>query len=102
MPAPTGVCHKCSAGIYWLRSVPTEKTPEPKLAPIDIKPNARGNLVISRELGLYRKATGNEREMARINGKNLYISHFVTCPHAREFRKKKTTEKKERTKLWDE
>lgn len=82
-------CSKCFEQIIWLKMLPNEKTPNPKPAPIEMKPHPRGNLIISWEKRLYRFATPEEKEFARANSKNLYISHYVTCPFANEFRKKK-------------
>lgn len=75
-------CKTCGAEILWLKHHETMKS-----NPIDAKPNVNGNLAISREKGLYRTATGNEIDMAKNDGKNLYISHFATCRQADQHRK---------------
>ena len=66
---------------------PSEKNPNPKPNPIEVAPAKDGNLVVDATRGLYRFATGNEKEMAHLYGRNLYISHFSRCPAAKEFRK---------------
>lgn len=81
-------CSKCKKEILWLKAQPTEKNPEPKPNPIEAEPHINGNLVIHRELELYRFATPSEIETAKRDGKNLYISHYATCPFARSFTKK--------------
>lgn len=81
-------CTSCGAAILWLKQIPTDKNPDPKANPIDAKGSPDGNLVISREDGLYRFATGNEKEIAKNTGKNLYMSHFATCPDRDKFRRK--------------
>ncbi len=96
MPAPSN-CRSCGAAVHWLRQVRKEWdaasgrfviTPVPgaKANPIDVRPNRKGRLVIDPEKGRYRFATGNEVEMAATSGRNLYISHFETCPNAADHR----------------
>lgn len=82
-------CKECGAAIVWLKQLPSEKNPEPKPNPIEPEPHKDGNLAVDFEKGLYRTATPNEREMARLYNKKLYISHFVTCPKRNSFRLKK-------------
>jgi hypothetical protein len=89
-------CRSCKKEIIWLRLAPTDTHPNPKSNPIDAAPHADGTLVIDRHREIYRFATGNEKEMAKLHGKKLYISHFDTCPDAARFRtggdeKKKAT-----------
>lgn len=74
-------CKKCNAEILWLSHHETEN-----VNPIDAEGTPDGNLVIDREREIYRAATGNEKEMAKNNGKKLYVSHFATCKFAEEFR----------------
>lgn len=80
-------CKKCKAEIIWLKCQKKDGEISDKPHPIDAEPNYdEGNLVISKEKGLYRHATGNEKEVARLNKKGIYTSHFMTCPNAEEFR----------------
>jgi len=67
-----------------------------KKNPIEVKPHSKGNLVLNWEKGIYRFATPEEIEQAKIHNKNLYISHFATCPDAKSFRadKKKSAQEK--------
>jgi hypothetical protein len=74
-------CKKCGAEIIWLKHHETEKA-----NPIDAVGTPDGNIVIDREKEIYRMATGNEKEMAKNNGKKLYVSHFSTCKFADSFR----------------
>lgn len=89
-------CRACGKEIYWLRLLPTDKNPDPKSNPIDMAPNPNGSLVIDVNKGMYRFATGNEKEVAKLNGRNLYISHFETCPNADRFRSSKPATEKVR------
>lgn len=74
-------CRECGKEIIWLRHKDTGKP-----APIETEPaGAEGNIAISREKGLYRVATANERDIAKLYGKNLYLNHFSTCEFARFF-----------------
>jgi hypothetical protein len=81
-------CSKCGAEIMFLKMQPSKRTPEPKANPIETEPVPNGNLVVSRERGLYRIASRDEIKTAFEEGKNLYISHFARCPGGKEFRKK--------------
>ncbi len=76
-------CSKCKAEIIWLKHYETGNANL-----IDAVGTSDGNLVIDREKEIYRMATGNEKEIAKNNGKKLYVSHFSTCPQAEEFRTK--------------
>lgn len=82
-------CRDCQTEIRWMKAVPTEKNPEPKMNPIEVAPAENGNLILNPERTLYRFATDEEKRLAKEKGKNLYISHFTTCPKAKERRKKK-------------
>ncbi|HEX9959841.1 MAG TPA: hypothetical protein VGB00_02845 [Pyrinomonadaceae bacterium] len=77
-------CQKCGREILWLKHFETGKS-----NPIEAEPAKDGNLVISREKGLYRLATPEEIDRAKIYKKNLYISHFAKCEFAKSFRKGK-------------
>jgi hypothetical protein len=85
-----GFCSKCGAEILFLTQLASAKNPYPKVNPINAAPAATGNLVIDRSRQLYRFATDEERERAAIENKNLYESHFATCPYAKDFKKTKS------------
>ncbi len=76
---------RCNMPMIWLKHKTTGKA-----NPIDLKPVANGNLLIDEERRLYRLATTDEIAKAKRIGKPLYISHFSTCPFAKEFRRKTT------------
>lgn len=76
-------CRSCGKEIVWLKHHETEK-----VNPIERDPHPDGNIVPNFENGIYRMATGNEKEIAKYHGKNIYISHFSTCPDADTFRNK--------------
>ena len=95
-------CSRCGAVIVWLKRAEFDGTPAigAKPNPIDLEPHPNGKLVLAVEKGLYRFATGNEKEMQKLYGKNLYISHFETCKYADEFRSRK--QEPPRKSLFDE
>lgn len=77
-------CRSCGAEIDWIR------TPTGKLMPVDPVPLAwdeapKGTRVVSK-YGDVRTTTG---EIDDDDGREWFISHFATCPHADEWRSKK-------------
>jgi hypothetical protein len=70
-------CKSCGAAIYWLKH---ESTKRP--APVDALPDpkGKGNIAPDFEAGTYRIAMFD---------KSLHLNHFVTCPQAGEWAKKK-------------
>jgi hypothetical protein len=75
-------CQSCKKPIIWLKNARTGS-----VNPIEAAPSPDGNLVIDRANARYRVATAAEKTLAAATGKNLYISHFATCPDAGNFRK---------------
>lgn len=70
-------CSKCYAAIRWA------KTPKGKSIPIDAMPSEDGkaNVVLSRDL------LGDQLATVVKPGEGTHVSHFATCPYAKEFRK---------------
>lgn len=87
-------CRNCGARIHWLRQADIFWTQRigARANPIDPEPNAEiGRLILNVDKGLYRFATGNEKQMHELYGKPpLFISHFETCP---EMRSRKNAER---------
>lgn len=87
-----GKCSRCSAEIIWLRQNPTIKNPSPKMNPLDNVPSEQGNLLILREkhetevFYRYKVADAESADKHRKTGGKTFISHFVTCPYAKDFR----------------
>ena len=76
-------CRKCNAEIFWAL------TKNDVLMPIDVEPDPDGNIEIeTNELDGSNRAMVVDPKQANLFGKPRYVSHFVTCPHAKEFRKK--------------
>lgn len=73
-------CRSCKAPVIWLRNNATSK-----LAPIDAQPSEKGNIEIDREEGIYRVLNFSQRE----GRADLHTNHFVTCPQAKAWGKKK-------------
>lgn len=80
-------CRSCGASVLWVETEATEKRKSRRM-PVDADENGRaltvanGNLVI-----VGRSGNGNPIVRYVKNGKHL--SHFATCAHADEHRKKR-------------
>lgn len=66
----------CTARVWWLLSEASGA-----VAPIDVEPSERGNIVVDLVGGTYR-VVGRESERAdlRESGVDLHLNHHVTCP----------------------
>lgn len=78
MSATISTCASCGAAIYWLRHERTKTA-----APIDAEPSEDGDLLVDTECGLYRYLPPVERGYAK---RKLHVSHFATCPQAKDWR----------------
>lgn len=75
-------CRACQAPILFVASltgkrIPLNALPDPE----------RGNVVIGSPSGRARVLKRDDAALARAAGVVLYLSHFVTCPNAGEFRR---------------
>lgn len=75
-------CRSCQAPIWWGKSRETGKP-----APIDDQASSDGNLRLHFEDETYEVLSGERLEQARTQGEKLHLSHFVTCPFAKSFRR---------------
>ena len=81
-------CRTCGAGIWWAY------TPNGKPIPIDATPDPGGNIIEvagTPSDGGFRQVVvlGPDDARRRIEGgSTLYVSHFVTCRQADEWRKR--------------
>lgn len=76
-------CRSCGAEVLWVKLVPTNR-----LNPLNPTPTRGGNI----------RMLGTRKAVARVLGKvelaeslateELYTSHFVTCPNAKQHRSK--------------
>jgi hypothetical protein len=73
-------CRSCGAPIEWTRS------PLGRPQPVDIGAAPDGNLIVAQ--GKSRPATDADRKV----GLPLRRSHFSTCPHGAEWRKRQRPE----------
>ena len=64
-------CNSCGAPVIWA------KTKNDKNIPLDPKPVKGGNIELTENRALYVKA----------GEKELYVSHFATCPNASSHRR---------------
>lgn len=78
-------CRSCRRPVVWTTNVITGRR-----MPVDAEPLVGGNVVL---------ITGNQDPEARVlkrdeqsvreaRGEELYVSHFSTCPQAKEWRRK--------------
>lgn len=77
-------CRSCHQRITWL------KTPGGKAIPVDEDPTDDGNIVIDVERCQLVARVYKDAEAARDAGAEepRYVSHFVTCPQAGEWRRR--------------
>lgn len=66
-------CRSCSAPIIWAR------TTRGKAIPLDAQPTSLGNIEVDGGNAMY--VTPDVNALG-----NRYVSHFVTCPQAKEHR----------------
>lgn len=66
---------KCGAPIRWVRTAAGE------LMPLDAEPVAEGNVE------LLEDGTAIVHGQPLLFATDLYLSHFATCPNAKEFRR---------------
>ena len=68
------MCRSCRAWVVWCT------TAKGKKMPVDAEPAADGNLVMKEDGTVEVVPVGSQPK--------LHLSHFVTCPDRREWRKK--------------
>ena len=76
-------CRSCDAEVRWV------KTAAGKWMPLDVEPSAEGNVQLCM-VGGEEIATvlgAGDRAAAQLEQISLYVSHFVTCPHGKQWRK---------------
>jgi hypothetical protein len=69
-------CKSCNAPIRW------EKTANGKSVPLDAKPVENGNVVVRAGVAIYLP-----RGQETLVEEPRFISHFVTCPNAKQHRR---------------
>lgn len=75
--ADPGTCSSCGAAVLWVR------TQAGKAMPLDAAPTLDGNVAMLE--GGASRAYGLEDHAAQAK---RYTSHFATCPHADQWRKR--------------
>jgi hypothetical protein len=80
-------CRRCPAPIIFAQQNPTAKNPSPSNNPLNARPHPDGNLRLDRRTMRYDVLTGQTLAEARIKGEELYLSHFVNCPHRQQFKR---------------
>jgi hypothetical protein len=77
------VCRSCGAEILWAITVTNSRMP------VDPTPVPDGNVVLTRIDGGTPVATVLAPGEMLLDSPPLYVSHFVTCPQADQWRKDK-------------
>jgi hypothetical protein len=76
-------CRGCDADINWA------STPAGKSMPLDPEPHPDGNIEAHVDgSGRWHVDIVHADSQSTMFTPNLYLSHFVTCPNAEEFRKR--------------
>lgn len=70
-------CKTCGASIRWVKMLASGSA-----NPLDAEPSEKGNVMIQGDRGITMS-----RDEAP-DGEPLYLSHFATCPHSKEHRRK--------------
>lgn len=78
-------CKSCGAPILWATALKSGKAIPLDAVPVDSS-TLRGRLAVDDESvgNIVRAATEEDVRL----GKMLYVSHYATCPHALEWRKR--------------
>ncbi|WP_213573302.1 hypothetical protein [Rhodococcus sp. USK13] len=81
---PAEPCRSCRAPIVWA------KTQQPKPIPLDPEPSENGNVATYLVDGVLHANVILKAQRAALNaaGRPLYLAHFVSCPHASDWRKR--------------
>lgn len=74
-------CRSCGKQVLWVRTKAGE------LMPLDPEPNPNGNIILLDGVAI-TKGSGGLFEPSMPEGP-AYLSHFATCPHADQWRRKK-------------
>lgn len=78
-----GKCRSCQADILWVVMAKTGKK-----NPLDFEPSDKGNVFINeRGKGIALTATGKAEIELRFGKVDLRLSHFATCPNAKQHKK---------------
>jgi hypothetical protein len=80
-------CKSCRANVRWVTLQPSGKR-----NPIDPSPAPTGNIKLVGVNDWTQEAvvlSGLTLDQARANGTPLYLSHFATCPNAKQHRAKR-------------
>jgi hypothetical protein len=79
-PFSNGTCRACGAPMLWVEMLKSGKK-----NPLDPVPVKHGNIIIVGD----GKAEAVSKNEPAAPGELLYVSHYVTCPEAKKFRRPK-------------
>ena len=81
-------CRSCGARVVWARTETKEGKP-PKSMPLDATPDGRVLVVENGNIVTIGTDTGGAPVVRYVaSGQGRHRSHFATCPHAAEHRKR--------------
>lgn len=82
---PISHCRSCGAPMIWANTITGGAMP------LDAQPSSNGNIELRLERARWRAhvLTAAELELLKGQGLELRTSHFVTCPHAAEHRRRR-------------
>jgi hypothetical protein len=83
-------CRSCDAPILWVETEATGTKPGRNM-PVDANPDGTATVVPGGNLSFTGTISGNGKKIVRYvaTGQGHHVSHFATCPHASEHRKRK-------------
>lgn len=88
MLEPNARCSGCNKQIRWMHT--EGKNGGRKAMPVNVQPDKhRGNMTANGDVVVV--LTLGQAAGARANGVELYTSHFIDCPHAKDFRGRKAS-----------
>lgn len=77
-------CKSCGAEVLWVKLVPTNR-----LNPLNPTPTRAGNIRMLGTRKAVAKVLGKAELAEALATEELYTSHFVTCPNAKQHRSKR-------------
>lgn len=88
------LCRSCKASIYWAQLVDeqgefarNEENGRIKAIPVDVEPVQNGNIVLADRQGTIVARYLRAGETPPMGGR-LRVSHFASCPNAKQHRKR--------------
>lgn len=78
-------CRSCGASVVWVETEATERK-TPKLMPLDADTDGQPLAGVNGNLAIVGKLPSGT-PIVRVTNGGPYLSHFATCPNAKEWRR---------------